>query len=342
MSKPITPPPGLPLTLEQANELIYKLMARIAELEDRLNQNSNNSSKPPSTDGSGTPPARKRPASGKARGAQPGHKGQRRERHPEDDRLTAIPHYPARQCACCGEQVVSHDKPYRVHQVFDLPEVSYVVTEHQLYRGTCRGCVTTSEAALPDTVSHSQMGANLLSYIALQSGQFHQSISKITRLADETLQRMGDVDILVNNAGAAWGAPAEDHPADAWDKVMNLNVRGYFLLSQAIAKKSMIARRSGRIINIASIAGLGGNPSGQTHERPPHSAHRSLTENHYRPKNIPHRPCFSKITTSANKTLRRTAYFLSTRTNRPIPHIKAPGHTETRPSPHTDPPRFAH
>ncbi|MGL6461832.1 IS66-like element ISAs21 family transposase, partial [Aeromonas hydrophila] len=179
MSKPITPPPGLPLTLEQANELIYKLMARIAELEDRLNQNSNNSSKPPSTDGSGTPPARKRPASGKARGAQPGHKGQRRERHPEDDRLTAIPHYPARQCACCGEQVVSHDKPYRVHQVFDLPEVSYVVTEHQLYRGTCRGCVTTSEAALPDTVSHSQMGANLLSYIALQSGQFHQSISKI-------------------------------------------------------------------------------------------------------------------------------------------------------------------
>jgi gluconate 5-dehydrogenase len=86
--------------------------------------------------------------------------------------------------------------------------------------------------------------------------------TEITRLADETLQRMGDVDILVNNAGAAWGAPAEDHPVDAWDKVMNLNVRGYFLLSQAIAKKSMIARRSGRIINIASIAGLNGNPEG--------------------------------------------------------------------------------
>ena len=86
--------------------------------------------------------------------------------------------------------------------------------------------------------------------------------SEITRLADETLARMGDVDILVNNAGAAWGAPAEDHPIDAWDKVMNLNIRGYFLLSQVIAKKSMIARRSGRIINIASITGLGGNPAG--------------------------------------------------------------------------------
>ena len=82
----------------------------------------------------------------------------------------------------------------------------------------------------------------------------------IHRLADETLERMGDLDILVNNAGAAWGAPAEDHPLDAWDKVMNLNVRGYFLLSQRVAKKSMIARKQGRIINIASIAGLGGNP----------------------------------------------------------------------------------
>jgi NAD(P)-dependent dehydrogenase (short-subunit alcohol dehydrogenase family) len=68
------------------------------------------------------------------------------------------------------------------------------------------------------------------------------------------------MDILVNNAGAAWGAPAEDYPVEAWDKVMNLNVRGYFILSQHIAKHSMIARKSGRIINIASIAGLGGNP----------------------------------------------------------------------------------
>jgi len=83
----------------------------------------------------------------------------------------------------------------------------------------------------------------------------------IRKLADETLERMGDIDILVNNAGAAWGAPAEDHPVDAWDKVMNLNVRGYFILSQHVAKRSMIPRKSGRIINVASIAGLGGNPA---------------------------------------------------------------------------------
>jgi NAD(P)-dependent dehydrogenase (short-subunit alcohol dehydrogenase family) len=84
----------------------------------------------------------------------------------------------------------------------------------------------------------------------------------IRMLADAAIQRMGQVDILVNNAGAAWGAPAEDHSVEAWDKVMNLNIRGYFILSQQIAKHSMIARKQGRIINIASIAGLGGNPSG--------------------------------------------------------------------------------
>ena len=82
----------------------------------------------------------------------------------------------------------------------------------------------------------------------------------IRRMADETLQRMGDVHIVVNNAGAAWGAPAEDHPVEAWDKLMNLNVRGYFILSQHLAKACMIRNRYGRIINIASIAGLGGNP----------------------------------------------------------------------------------
>ena len=85
--------------------------------------------------------------------------------------------------------------------------------------------------------------------------------ASITHLVDETLQRMGPIDILVNNAGATWGAPAETHPIQAWDKVMNLNVRGYFLLSQQVARRSMIARRSGAIINVASIAGLGGNPS---------------------------------------------------------------------------------
>ena len=81
----------------------------------------------------------------------------------------------------------------------------------------------------------------------------------VQKVVDDALQRLGTVDILVNNAGATWGAPAEDHPLEAWDKVMNLNVRSVFMMSQAIGKACMIPRRYGRIINVASIAGLSGS-----------------------------------------------------------------------------------
>jgi len=85
---------------------------------------------------------------------------------------------------------------------------------------------------------------------------------EVQRVCAEALGRLGAIDILVNNAGATWGAPAEDHPLEAWDKVMNLNVRSVFLFSQYVAKHSMIPRRHGRIIMMASIAGLGGNRVG--------------------------------------------------------------------------------
>ena len=81
----------------------------------------------------------------------------------------------------------------------------------------------------------------------------------VQRVVAETMERLGRIDILVNNAGATWGAPAEDYPLEAWDKVMNLNIRSLFLFAQAVAKSSMIPHRHGRIINIASIAGLGGS-----------------------------------------------------------------------------------
>jgi NAD(P)-dependent dehydrogenase (short-subunit alcohol dehydrogenase family) len=79
------------------------------------------------------------------------------------------------------------------------------------------------------------------------------------RVVREAMERAGEIDILVNNAGATWGAPMADYPLDAWDKVMNLNVRSVFLFSQAVGKASMLPRRKGRVLNIASIAGLAGS-----------------------------------------------------------------------------------
>ena len=81
----------------------------------------------------------------------------------------------------------------------------------------------------------------------------------VAPLVQEAMKRLGHIDILVNNAGATWGAPAEDHPTEAWDKVMNLNIRSIFLISREVGKQSMIGRKYGRIINVASIAGLSGN-----------------------------------------------------------------------------------
>ncbi|TXH89560.1 MAG: glucose 1-dehydrogenase [Rhodoferax sp.] len=155
-----------------------------------------------------------------------------------------------------------------VQQLFDLTGKTALITggsrglglqmAHALGEAGARIMLSSRKAAdLEEAAAELQAAGIDARWIAADCAKD----SEITRLADETLQRMGDVDILVNNAGASWGAPAEDHPVEAWDKVMNLNVRGYFLLSKIIAKKSMIERRSGRIINIASIAGLGGNPA---------------------------------------------------------------------------------
>jgi NAD(P)-dependent dehydrogenase (short-subunit alcohol dehydrogenase family) len=84
----------------------------------------------------------------------------------------------------------------------------------------------------------------------------------IERICAAALVEHGHVDILVNNAGATWGAAAEDHPLEAWDKVMNVNVRGVFLFSQYIARHSMIPRRHGRILMMASVTGFRGNLPG--------------------------------------------------------------------------------
>ncbi|MFE4120351.1 SDR family oxidoreductase [Priestia sp. YIM B13486] len=79
----------------------------------------------------------------------------------------------------------------------------------------------------------------------------------IKNVVHQTIETFGRIDILINNSGATWGAPVEEMPLEAWQKVMNINVTGTFLMAQE-AGKEMIKQKAGKIINIASIAGLGG------------------------------------------------------------------------------------
>jgi gluconate 5-dehydrogenase len=82
----------------------------------------------------------------------------------------------------------------------------------------------------------------------------------IAPLVDAALGHWGRIDVLVNNAGCNWAAPAEDYPDSGWRKVMALNVDAQFFLAREVAKRAMIPARHGKIVNIASIAGLFGNP----------------------------------------------------------------------------------
>jgi gluconate 5-dehydrogenase len=75
-------------------------------------------------------------------------------------------------------------------------------------------------------------------------------------LVEAVVESCGGINILVNNAGTSWGAPAEEYPLDAWNKVMTLNATSVLMLSQAVAKRCFIPQRSGNIIVIASVAAL--------------------------------------------------------------------------------------
>jgi gluconate 5-dehydrogenase len=154
-----------------------------------------------------------------------------------------------------------------VKQLFDLTGQTALVTggsrglglqmAHALGEAGARVMLSSRKADdLQEAVAELKAAGIEADYIAADCGKEED----IRRLAQETVKKMGRIDILINNAGATWGAAAEVHPVSAWDKVMNLNVRGYFILAQEVANLSMIPNGRGRILNVASIAGLAGNP----------------------------------------------------------------------------------
>ncbi|MFD1555946.1 SDR family oxidoreductase [Paraburkholderia silviterrae] len=120
------------------------------------------------------------------------------------------------------------------------------------------GCRVVITARKADELKEAQQHLQARGIEAMTVVSDLQRPEAVKPLVDETLAAYGQIDILVNNAGATWGAPAEDYPDEAWHKVMNLNVNAPFFLAREVGKRSMIPARRGKIINIASIAGLKG------------------------------------------------------------------------------------
>ena len=153
-----------------------------------------------------------------------------------------------------------------VRQLFDLTGQTALVTggsrglglqiAEAMGEAGARVLLTSRKGAdLEKVAAHLQANGIDTQWVAADMSDPEQ----IRQMTEAAMQKLGQIDILVNNAGATWGAPTVDYPLDAWDKVMNLNVRSIFLASQAVARASMIPRNSGRIINMASIAGLRGS-----------------------------------------------------------------------------------
>jgi transposase len=159
--------------------MIRQLMHRLEALEERVNLNSRNSSKPPSSDGPGTPNRPSRAKSGKRLGGQPGHKGSFRAMVPQTEVSHVIECFPPTQCNACGSDVeVDDDKAMR-HQVFELPEVKPIVSEYVRLRGICSGCGRKHHGALPAGVPSGQLGPRALALVGTLAGQFHLTQRKV-------------------------------------------------------------------------------------------------------------------------------------------------------------------
>ena len=160
--------------IAEQQDQILRLQARVTELERRLGQNSQNSSRPPSSDTPGGVRPGQRPPSGRRPGGQPGHEGHQRMLLPEDqvDRVVAIT---PRRCRRCAAPLSGRDAAPGRHQVTELPPVRPHVTEYQLHTLACGHCGATTAAALSADVPRGAFGPRLAATVAVCTGVYHLS-----------------------------------------------------------------------------------------------------------------------------------------------------------------------
>ena len=156
---------------------VEDLKGKVAELEEKLNANSGNSSKPPSSDPPWMNP-KKRKKKGKKkrkRGGQPGHEGKTRDLVPPEEVDETIKCSPT-ECEHCGcEDIEKIAGDFRRHQTFDLPEIKPIVTEYQQDRYWCPDCEQWHTAILPLEAGKGMLGPGLEALVVLLAGTYHMS-----------------------------------------------------------------------------------------------------------------------------------------------------------------------
>lgn len=172
--------------VEYYEQRIAKLEAEVRELTARLNQNSQNSSKPPSSDGPRVKRKPPKPVSGRNPGGQPGHTPHQRALVPVDNVDKVIACKPG-QCRRCGEPLTGSDPaPWR-QQVMELPPVHPHITEYQRHRLKCARCGIMTCGELPTGVSLTCYGPRLASVVALCTGGYRMSKRMVASFCREVL-----------------------------------------------------------------------------------------------------------------------------------------------------------
>jgi len=161
----------------EAQAIIRLLLAKIAELEARIERGQKtpqNSSLPPSSQHPHARPQPPRRKSKKKRGGQPGHKKHDRPLIPTENCDDVQSLKPA-ECRRCGTRLSGSDREPLRHQVWELPEIKPIVIEYQRHRLTCPCCGETTCAELPLGVPQGQSGPRLMAFTALLMAFYRQS-----------------------------------------------------------------------------------------------------------------------------------------------------------------------
>ena len=164
---------------------LVEMANRLKAIEARLNLNSQNSSKPPSTDQKKTNKNRSlREKSGRKPGAQPGHKGKTLEKVDNPDEV--IPHRPE-VCLHCQTKLAGVEaNGYFARQVFEIPEPKIIVTEHRAFCVTCPCCAKEAKADFPDGVEQAvQYGPRILGFATYLSADHLVPYARVVKIIQE-------------------------------------------------------------------------------------------------------------------------------------------------------------